>query len=138
MSEVRTELDRIITAIQAAHEKVAEKGGTTAAPYLVSNLASAIDTIPVGGGGVDTSMVTVTPNALVEGFTALDSSGKLIDGANPYELTATDAEVSDQADLLDQAIMALQGKAAGSGGTTETWIFLMEDGTEIEKQVVVS
>ena len=43
---VQTEIDRIITAVQAAHEKVAEKGGTTASPYLVGNLASAIATIP--------------------------------------------------------------------------------------------
>lgn len=43
---VQTEIDRIITAVQAAHEKVVEKGGTTTQPYLVGNLASAIDTIP--------------------------------------------------------------------------------------------
>lgn len=43
---VQTEIDRIITAVQAAHEKVVAKGGTTAQPYLVANLAGAIDTIP--------------------------------------------------------------------------------------------
>lgn len=43
---VQTELDRIINAVDAAHLKVAEKGGTTARPFLVGNLASAIDTIP--------------------------------------------------------------------------------------------
>lgn len=45
---VQNEIDRIITAVQAAHAKVAAKGGKTAQPYLVGNLASAIDTIPVG------------------------------------------------------------------------------------------
>ena len=48
---VQTEIDRIITAVQAAHEKVVAKGGTTAQPYLVGNLAGAIDTIPTGSGG---------------------------------------------------------------------------------------
>lgn len=43
---VQTEIDRISTAVQNAHLKVIEKGGTSAAPYLVANLASAIDTIP--------------------------------------------------------------------------------------------
>lgn len=43
---VQTEIDRISTAVQNAHLKVIEKGGTSAAPYLVANLAEAIDTIP--------------------------------------------------------------------------------------------
>ena len=43
---VQTEIDRISTAVQNAHLKVIEKGGTSAAPYLVANLESAIDTIP--------------------------------------------------------------------------------------------
>lgn len=43
---VQTEIDRISAAVQNAHLKVLEKGGTTAAPYLVANLEAAIDTIP--------------------------------------------------------------------------------------------
>lgn len=43
---VQTEIDRISTAVQNAHLKVIEKGGTSAAPYLVANLPDAIDTIP--------------------------------------------------------------------------------------------
>lgn len=43
---IQTEIDRISAAVQNAHLKVIEKGGATAAPYLVGNLASAIDTIP--------------------------------------------------------------------------------------------
>lgn len=45
---IQTEINRIITAVSAAHEKVSEKGGTTARPYLVENLEGAIDTIPIG------------------------------------------------------------------------------------------
>ena len=43
---VQTEIDRIITAVHAAHEKVKEKGGTTSEPYLVANLEDAIGSIP--------------------------------------------------------------------------------------------
>lgn len=43
---VQTEIDRISTAVQNAHLKVIEKGGTSAAPYLVANLEEAIGTIP--------------------------------------------------------------------------------------------
>lgn len=43
---VQTEIDRISTAVQNAHLKVIEKGGTSAVPYLVANLPDAIDTIP--------------------------------------------------------------------------------------------
>lgn len=45
---IQTEINRIIAAVSAAHVKVSEKGGTTAQPYLVENLAGAIDTIPIG------------------------------------------------------------------------------------------
>ena len=65
---------------------------------------------------VDMSQVSVNPDSLTEGKTALDASGEMITGTNPYEKAATDTEVSDQSDLLDQAIAALQGKAAGGGG----------------------
>ena len=46
---VQSEIDRIITAVGNAYSKVSEKGGTVPASQTVSNLATAIDSIPSGG-----------------------------------------------------------------------------------------
>lgn len=43
---VQSEIDRIITAVGNAYSKVSEKGGTVPASQTVSNLATAIDSIP--------------------------------------------------------------------------------------------
>lgn len=64
---------------------------------------------------VDMSQVSVNPDSLVEGKTALDASGELITGSNPYEKAETDTEVSEQEALLDLALAALEGKVAGGG-----------------------
>ena len=45
---VQSEIDRIITAVGNAYSKVSEKGGTVPASQTVSNLATAIDSIPAG------------------------------------------------------------------------------------------
>lgn len=45
---VQTEIDRISGLVNASHEKVNEKGGTTATPYLLANLPGAIESIPKG------------------------------------------------------------------------------------------
>ena len=47
---VQSEIDRIITAVGNAYSKVSEKGGTVPASQTVSNLATAIGSIPAGGG----------------------------------------------------------------------------------------
>jgi len=62
---------------------------------------------------VDMSQVSVNPEKLVEGETALDASGELITGSNPYEKAATDTEVATQESLIAQIAAALEGKAAG-------------------------
>lgn len=47
---VQSEIDRIITAVGNAYSKVSEKGGTVPSSQTVANLATAIESIPSGGG----------------------------------------------------------------------------------------
>lgn len=76
---IQTEIDSISTAVQNAHLKVIEKGGTSAAPYLVANLANAIDTIPEAKEPVlqsktvtpATSAQTVTPDSGYDGLSSV-------------------------------------------------------------------
>ena len=48
MTEVRTELDRIIEQIEQAHAKVTAKGGTAQDSHTLAKLLTAIDTILIG------------------------------------------------------------------------------------------
>ena len=61
---VQSEIDRIITAVGNAYSKVSQKGGTVPASQTVSNLATAIDSIPAGGGApsLQSKSVTYTAN----------------------------------------------------------------------------
>ena len=61
---VQSEIDRIITAVGNAYSKVSEKGGTVPASQTVVNLATAIDSIPAGGGApsLQSKSVTYTSN----------------------------------------------------------------------------
>ena len=64
---------------------------------------------------IDLTGDNVTPENLVVGSTAHGADGELVNGANPYELQATNAEVGAQSDLIAQIAQALEGKAAGGG-----------------------
>ena len=60
---VQSEIDRIITAVGNAYSKVSEKGGTVPASQTVSNLATAIGSIPAGGApSLQSKSVTYTTN----------------------------------------------------------------------------
>ncbi len=61
---VQSEIDRIITAVGNAYSKVSQKGGTVPASQTVANLATAIDSIPAGGGApsLQSKSVTYTAN----------------------------------------------------------------------------
>lgn len=86
---------------------------------------------------VDLTGDSVTADSLVVGSVAHGADGEIVNGANPYELEATNTEVGTQTDLIAQIQAALEGKTS-PGGTTETWVFTMEDGSEVTKDVVVA
>ena len=94
---IQNEIDRIITAVSAAHQKVAAKGGTTAQPYLVGNLADAIDTIPVGAELPALTNPGKASDAL-SGKEFIDGSGNKITGTiatkTASNLTASGATVT--------------------------------------------
>lgn len=84
---------------------------------------------------IDITDSTVTSDKLVQGAAAYNKAGEKIEGSNPYELEATNTEVQTQTDLIEQIQDALKNKA--SGGTTEIWTLTLEDGSEIQKEVVI-
>lgn len=103
---VQTEIDRIITAVNAAHEKVAEKGGTTAQPYLVGNLASAIDTIPDATEPTlqsktvspSTSAQTVKPDSGYDGLSQVTVNAMTTaTQATPSIIVSTDGKITASA-----------------------------------------
>ena len=83
---VQSEIDRIITAVGNAYSKVSEKGGTVPASQTVANLATAIDSIPSGGGSpsLQSKSVTYTANGTDiitpdEGYDGLSSVDVTVD-----------------------------------------------------------
>ena len=83
---VQSEIDRIITAVGNAYSKVSEKGGAVPASQSVSNLATAIDSIPAGGSApsLQSKSVTYTANGTAtitpdEGYDALKKVDVTVD-----------------------------------------------------------
>jgi hypothetical protein len=119
---IQTEIDRIITAVQAAHEKVAEKGGTIAQPYLVANLASAIDSIP-DASDPKLQEKTVTPKTSAQSVTpdsGYDGLSKVTVNAMPTATQATPSISVNSSGLITASATQTAGYvAAGTKSATK-------------------
>ena len=113
---IQSEIDRIIAAVGNAYNKVSEKGGTLPASQTVASLATAIDSIPAGGGGE-------TPaSANWNDVTFIDYDGSVL-----HSYTLAEA----------QALTELPALPSHEGLVCQGWNWTLEDIKALNRPVTV-
>ena len=108
---VQSEIDRIITAVGNAYSKVSEKGGTVPASQTIANLATAINSIPLGGSAPSLqskSVIytangtgTITPDDGYDGLSSVDVTVDVSGGGGGAKEPYIEETYNSNGDLID-------------------------------------
>lgn len=125
---VQTQINRIKNNVTSSLDKVRAKGVTVPTnassddlPVLIKSISTGIDT---SNGNAEATDIAKDKIAYVKG----------VEVKGTFTL---DSELSTQDSLISQIQTALQNKASGSSGTKEEWIFTLDNGSTVTKEVYV-